>query len=35
MSNNYYNSEDLKKFGNKSDFQKNLGDKFFDFSVRF
>lgn len=26
---NYYNAEDLKKFGNISDFQKNLGDKFF------
>ena len=31
MSNNYYNSEDLKKFGNIADFQKNLGDKFFDY----
>lgn len=29
MSNSYYNAEDLKKFGNISDFQKNLGDKFF------
>lgn len=29
MSNSYYNSEDLKKFGNVSDFQKNLGEKFF------
>ena len=27
--NNYYNSEDLKKFVNIADFQKNLGDKFF------
>ncbi len=27
--NNYYNSEDLKKFGNVSDFQKILGEKFF------
>ena len=31
MNNNYYNSEDLKKFGNISDFQKNLGEKFFDY----
>lgn len=31
MSNNYYNSEDLKKFGNVADFQKNLGDKFFSY----
>ena len=30
MTNNtYYNSSDLKKFGNVSDFQKNLGEKFF------
>ena len=26
----YYNPEDLKKFGNITDFQKELGDKFFD-----
>lgn len=25
----YYNPDDLKKFGNVSDFQKNLGEKFF------
>lgn len=31
MDSNYYNSKDLKKFGNVSDFQKNLGDKFFDY----
>ena len=31
MNNNYYNSEDLKKFGNIADFQKNLGAKFFDY----
>lgn len=27
----YYNPEDLKKFGNITDFQKELGDKFFDY----
>jgi alkylhydroperoxidase/carboxymuconolactone decarboxylase family protein len=27
----YYNPEDLKKFGNIGDFQKNLADKFFDY----
>ena len=27
--NSYYNADDLKKFGKVSDFQKNLGDKFF------
>jgi len=31
MSNHYYNSEDLKKFGNVGKFQKNLGDKFFSY----
>jgi len=31
MDNNYYNSADLKKFGNIADFQKKLGDKFFDY----
>ena len=31
MSNHYYNSEDLKKFSNVGDFQKNLADKFFDY----
>ena len=31
MDNNYYNSADLKKFGNIGDFQKKLGDKFFDY----
>ena len=29
MSNHYYNSEDLNKFGNISEYQKELGDKFF------
>lgn len=29
MNNSYYNSEDLKKFSKISDFQKELGDKFF------
>ena len=29
MSNNYYDSEDLKKFGNIGEFQKPLADKFF------
>lgn len=28
---NYYNPEDLKKFGNIGEFQKNLADKFFDY----
>jgi alkylhydroperoxidase/carboxymuconolactone decarboxylase family protein len=27
----YYNPEDLKKFGNIGDFQKNLADKFFNY----
>ena len=31
MSNSYYNSDDLKKFGNIGEFQKNLADKFFDY----
>ena len=31
MDKTYYNPEDLKKFGNVSDFQKELGDKFFDY----
>lgn len=31
MSKTYYNSEDLKKFGNVADFQKELADKFFDY----
>lgn len=31
MSDSYYKPEDLKKFGNIADFQKNLGDKFFDY----
>ena len=30
MSKPYYIEEDLKKFGNIRDFQKELGDKFFD-----
>lgn len=29
MSNQYYNSEDLAKFGNVDEFQKPLADKFF------
>lgn len=29
MSNHYYNAEDLNKFGNISEYQKELGDKFF------
>ena len=31
MENHYYNSEDLKKFGNVSEFQKELADKFFSY----
>ncbi len=27
----YYNPEDLKKFGNITEFQKELGDKYFDY----
>ncbi len=29
MNNHYYNADDLGKFGNVGDFQKNLADKFF------
>ena len=29
MSNHYYNAEDLGKFGNIGEFQKELGEKFF------
>lgn len=29
MANHYYNAEDLKKFGNVSDWQKPMADKFF------
>lgn len=29
MSDHYYNSEDLGKFGSISSFQKNMGEKFF------
>ncbi|MFV8357303.1 4-carboxymuconolactone decarboxylase, partial [Flavobacterium sp. XS1P32] len=29
MDKNYYNSDDLKKFGNIVDFQKEMGEKFF------
>jgi hypothetical protein len=29
MHNHYYNSEDLMKFGNISEYQKDLADKFF------
>ena len=31
MKDTYYNREDLKKFGNIAEFQKELGDKFFDY----
>jgi alkylhydroperoxidase/carboxymuconolactone decarboxylase family protein len=31
MKETYYNREDLKKFGAISEFQKELGDKFFDY----
>ncbi len=31
MEKTYYNPKDLKKLGNVSDFQKELGDKFFDY----
>ncbi len=31
MESAYYRREDLKKFGNITDFQKKLGDKFFDY----
>ena len=31
MENHYYNSEDLKKFGNVGEFQKDLADKFFSY----
>ncbi|MCK5701555.1 MAG: arsenosugar biosynthesis-associated peroxidase-like protein [Cyclobacteriaceae bacterium] len=31
MKSTYYNREDLKKFGNITEFQKELGDKFFDY----
>ena len=31
MKETYYNREDLKKFGDVSEFQKELGDKFFDY----
>lgn len=30
MSDTYYNPKDLRKFGNITDWQKELGDKFFD-----
>ena len=30
MSKTYYNAEDLKKFGDITEFQKAMGDKFFD-----
>lgn len=29
MNNNYYNADDLSKFGNVGEFQKGLADKFF------
>jgi alkylhydroperoxidase/carboxymuconolactone decarboxylase family protein len=29
MDNHYYNAADLPKFGNISDYQKDMGDKFF------
>ena len=31
MKDTYYNSEDLKKFGEITEWQKELGDKFFDY----
>lgn len=31
MSDTYYNPEDLKKFGNVTEFQKELGEKFFEY----
>ncbi len=31
MKDTYYNREDLKLFGNVTDFQKDLGEKFFDY----
>lgn len=31
MKDTYYNREDLGKFGNISEFQQELGDKFFDY----
>jgi alkylhydroperoxidase/carboxymuconolactone decarboxylase family protein len=31
MENTYYNPRDLRKFGNISDWNKELGDKFFDY----
>lgn len=31
MSKTYYNPDDLKKFGNVAEFQKELADKFFDY----
>ncbi len=31
MDKTYYNPEDLKKFGDIGEFQKELGDKFFDY----
>jgi alkylhydroperoxidase/carboxymuconolactone decarboxylase family protein len=31
MNKTYYNPEDLKKFGNVAEFQKELADKFFDY----
>ncbi|TVQ65701.1 MAG: 4-carboxymuconolactone decarboxylase [Balneolaceae bacterium] len=31
MDKTYYNPDDLKKFGNVGDFQKELADKFFDY----
>jgi alkylhydroperoxidase/carboxymuconolactone decarboxylase family protein len=31
MKETYYNREDLKKFGKISEFQKELGEKFFDY----
>lgn len=31
MKDTYYNSEDLKKFGDITEWQKELGDKYFDY----
>ena len=35
MKNEYYNSEDLKKFTNITDWNKELGDKFFNYYETF
>jgi hypothetical protein len=35
MDKNYYNSDDLKKFGNIVDFQKEMGEKSLGITVKF